>query len=139
MHSNISGPCSGCDFILNKYPNFSTELRTWFEALRIEHPELHTSCAGRGKIEQAIVFHSGNSNAEYGQSAHNYNAALDVFFQINGEYRLDDALFQKIIVPSLYPALQWYGAATAVYYERPHIELSNWISLKDSGVLKLVE
>lgn len=138
MH-DLSGHCLHCARLFNTYPNFNDELRTWFSALQIENPELHISCAGRGKIEQEALFQRGATKAHYGHSSHNFNAAFDVFFLIDGNYNLDAARFSLVIVPALYPSLTWYGSPKAIFYERPHIELASWKELVSSGQLVLVE
>lgn len=138
MH-DLSSNCQKCDGIFDLYPGFNQELRIWLKGLQKEHPELHISAAGRGKMEQEMLFYRAATRAHYGESAHNYNAAIDVFFLIDGKYSLDQTMFYCIIIPNLYASFLWYGAPHVLYYERPHIELKNWKELVSDGTLKLVE
>lgn len=133
-----NGNCLACAQILNKYPGFNEELRTWFQAIQIEHVDIHTSCGGRGRVDQSVLFQRGATKANYGQSAHNFNCALDLFRSPNGDYILDQE-FEEIIQSAIYPSLSWYGAPGAVFRELPHIELKNWNSLAHQGIIKLVE
>lgn len=131
--------CPGCAQVLNRYPDFSEELRTWFLALRMEHPETHASCAGRGRIDQEVAFSRGASKAHYGESAHNCNAAIDLFELKDGQYTLDPAWFQLVVAPALYASLRWYGEPKASFYELPHVELRNWKECLQNGTTHLVE
>lgn len=92
--------------------------------------------AGRGKVRQELLYSSGASKAHYGESAHNYNCAVDTFFLINGKLSYDKLLYTKIKIPD---TIYWYGGPYAVFYERPHFEVKDWKDLKNSGSIKLVE
>lgn len=137
MHSN-SGSCLGCAKIFNKYHGFYQPLRDWFFKVQEKYPEFHIACAGRGKIDQEACFSRKASNARYLESSHNYNAAIDTFFMVDGEYRLDDSLYSKI-EQELIPEITWYGSKKAKFYEKPHFEVANWKELRDQGILKPVE
>lgn len=138
MH-DLSGACPKCQQILNLYPGFDPSLQSWFEALQKTNPMLHLSQAGRGKIDQEALFSRGASKAHYGESAHNWNAAIDLFFLIDGAYNLNPLLFGQIILPALNASFCWYGRVGAPYYERPHVELTDWNSRAQNGLLHLVE
>lgn len=137
-HQN-NGVCISCAQIINRYPNFFDPLRIWFQALQFHTPEIHVSSAGRGKIDQEALFSRGATRAHYGESAHNWNIALDLFFQINGEYNLDRINFEKSVVPSLNDNLVWYGDPKAVFKELPHVEWAGWNDMAHRGLLNLVE
>ena len=141
FHTNQKGIlCAGCQTLFKKYPGFYLPVRLWFEGLQLKHPELHISCAGRGRIAQELYFKNGESRAHYGESAHNWNAAIDVFFSTSkNQYDLGLDLFNQIIVPNLPDYLKWYGAADAKFKERPHIELRDWHKMRDVNLLKIVE
>lgn len=138
-HENID-KCLRCDFIFNRYPRFNEELKNWFLAIRVEHPEAHISCAGRGMMDQENVYQMNLSRARWGHSAHNWNAAIDIF-QLTADFAANyrKAWFDKVIFPNLYGALKWYGDAKATFHELPHVELSKWRELKEMGKLSLVE
>lgn len=138
MHTNDGG-CEKCEEIFNLYPNFNDELKTWFKAIQIENPEAHISCAGRGKVDQEVCFQRGASKAHYGQSAHNFNLAIDIFQLKDGQAAWDQAWFDSVVKPNLYGALSWFGAPNAVFRELPHVEISNWKDLVQNGSVGLVE
>ena len=138
MHRN-NGKCEGCKALFERYPGFSLPVRMWFEALQEAHPEAHISEAGRGKQRQDYLFLQGLTQAKFGKSAHNYNAAIDVFCNTeNNEYSLDSEWFDLVIRPRLNDALQWYGDIGSEFYERPHIEFKDWRVLAEKGFLHLV-
>lgn len=138
MHNN-SGFCSSCTSILNKYPLFNSELRDWFRNIQKQFTDAHISCAGRGRLDQEILFHRGASKARYGQSAHNYNAAIDLFQNDNGMALWDREWFDMVVGANLTPRLKWYGSPGASFYELPHVELADWNAMAHRGELKLVE
>ena len=134
-----NGSCLSCAQLFNKYPNFYQPLRDWFTALQSSHPEAHISCAGRGEIDQNALFERGATKAKFGESAHNWNAAIDIFQLKDGQYNLDDSWFQLVVVPALTDDLNWYGKPHAIFYERPHVEWLSWNSMAKNGLLSLIE
>lgn len=138
MHSNSIVDCPGCMKKINKYPNFYAPMLQWFLSMRKNNQTFHLADAGRGRVDQEVDFARGASKAHYGQSSHNYNCALDTFFQIDGKYCLDRNLFDAI-VEGLDPNISWYGSPNADFKELPHFEWKNWLQLKESGDIKLVE
>jgi len=137
-HEN-NGKCLKCDEIFNEYPAFNLELREWFEEFQSRHAQFHISCAGRGREEQEKHFRNGKSRAYYGQSAHNYNAALDIWVNENGKYTLPKELYNKVLRPNLKPWIKWYGEPGSSFYELPHCEVKNWKEMREEGTLSLVE
>lgn len=138
MHQN-TGCCLSCGKIFNAYPGFDVHLRNWFYDLQSDHPEAHVSCAGRGKISQEALFQRKASNAHYGESSHNFNVALDLFRLLDGKYDLSKEWFQTVIKPRLLKEFKWYGEDEAIFYELPHVEISNWRELAKSKLIFLVE
>ena len=139
VHKN-TGSCDKCIEIFNKYPKFYTDLYYWFINLQKQYPEIHISCAGRGQADQDQLYFRGASRAKWKQSAHNYNAAIDVFFNIIGSkeiYPLDK--FKNILQPNLPAWCEWYGDPNARFHELPHIEVRGWSQLAVNGVINLVE
>jgi hypothetical protein len=124
---------------MGTYLFFSNELREWFFELKKDHPEAHISCAGRGKIEQGILFNRGATRAKWGESAHNYNAALDLF-EMDGDNTTiyDEEWFMLVIAPRV-EKFNWYGKPGATFHELPHVELKDWRERVARGELKLVE
>lgn len=137
-HQN-NGLCPKCKEIFEAYPNFSQKLRGWFILLQSKHPEAHISCAGRGFLDQEAKKESGASRASYGQSAHNWNAAIDIFILLPNTDIYDEKWFDKILAPEIPFFINWYGAKGSVFYELPHLELREWRGLKIAGDLNLVE
>ena len=138
-HEN-NGNCAKCDQIFGKYPSFCKPLKLWFKNLQAKHPEAHISCAGRGKAEQEDAANHGLSKAHYGQSAHNYNAAIDIFeLQGDKENIYERRWFNNVVAPNIPDFLDWYGKPGSVFFELPHVEIKDWKSLAQKKVLKLVE
>lgn len=137
-HHQNNGNCPGCIQAMDTYVGFSSTLYTWFRAVQKVHPDFHIAEAGRGKVAQERDFHKGASKAHYGQSAHNCNAAFDTFFQIGGNYHVDEYLYKQI-EPWITAEIEWYGEKGAKFYERPHYELKGWRVMLAQGLLHLVE
>jgi hypothetical protein len=139
-HSN-NGNCQRCLEIIDRYPDFNKDLKQWFKTLQKEHPEAHISCAGRGKQDQEEAVIRKASKAHFGQSAHNYNAALD-FFELAGKSSKDiyeREWFESVLAPEIPDWIEWYGKPGAKFPELPHVELKGWRQLASKGILKLVE
>lgn len=138
-HEN-NGHCVKCAEIFDHYRGFNETLRHWFESFQLMHPEAHISCAGRGHIDQEVQFQKGASRAHWGQSAHNWNAAIDVFAMIQGAgtiYPL--AWFHTVLGPMIPDFLEWYGKPGAKFPELPHIEIKGWRAEAQAGRLFLVD
>lgn len=138
IHEN-NGRCLKCEIILRKFPGIYIPLETWFKRLQLKHPEAHISCAGRGEQEQTELLQRGASKASWGKSAHNYNAALDIFFLKDGSACYDAELYNTKLLPELNVMLRWYGMPGASFFELPHVEVEDWKLLVKAGQLKLVE
>lgn len=136
-HKN-NGNCQGCLDKFNRYPGFSEFLQTWFFEKQFKTPTLHVANAGRGRAEQEEYFSRGASRAHFGESAHNWNCAVDTFFQIDGRYSVDRDLYLPV-VQDLDMRVVWYGEKGAAFPETPHLEIANWRAMRDQGLLKLVE
>jgi hypothetical protein len=136
-HANES-PCLKCMDIFDRYPGFNEELRTWFMAVQLENPDMHISCAGRGRDDQEKFFKMNLTRARYGQSAHNYNCAIDIFQLLDGKAAWEKAWFDRVVVPNLYPALKWYGAPGSAFYELPHVELTRFREMVQNGEVSLL-
>lgn len=137
-HQNIVGHCSKCDDLFRRYEGFHPGLRDWFDLIRTKFFDAHISCAGRGKIDQEAAFYRHASNAHWAQSAHNWNAAIDLFQLKDGGYSLETLWFAEIM-EGLPPTLEWYGTPDSPYRELPHVQIKDWRELAASGRLRLVE
>lgn len=134
-----SGDCPRCNEIMDRYPGFYPLLRSWFKAFQSRHPEAHTSCAGRGELDQEAAVINRTSHAHWGESAHNYNAAIDFFEMRDGAINIYERdWFTTVLEPELEPWLTWYGKPGSPYYELPHVESTYWRMLVANGVLRLV-
>lgn len=144
-HTN-NGKCEKCELIFNRYPGFHQGIKDWFFEIQKNHPEAHISAAGRGKLEQEEYYKKGTSKAHYGQSGHNYNAAIDIFKLYIGGVEWPKSWFDAVIKPAIDAhnavasfKIKWYGAPGSKFYELPHCELENFKEFVEKGELKLVE
>lgn len=140
-HTNTP-TCDKCEEVFNRYPGFHPPLRTWVYALRNKYPEAHISAAGRGKADQEQFFKMGTSRAHYGQSAHNFNAAVDFFrLTLSGGAAFDAPWYKAVIgkEAALNPLLRWYGAPPISFPELPHLEWASWKQMAAVGQLSLVD
>ncbi len=126
-HTN-NGDCPKCEEILNRFAGCHPMLVDWFVQLQRKHPDAHISCAGRGRKDQEDAKKRGASKASYGESAHNYNMALDLFkmHQSGAEWPRD--WFNEVVGKTLPGWLTWYGAPGSKFFELPHVEVTNWRS-----------
>lgn len=135
-----NGNCPKCDAILSQYATYAP-LAEWFKSFQAKHPEAHISCAGRGRADQEAAFKSKASKAHYGQSSHNYGAALDIF-EMGGDDVKDiyERKWYKVNLAADLPDwICWYGAPGASFPELPHVEVRKWKQLRDEKKIKLVE
>ncbi len=141
-HQNLHGDCEKCDQIFDLYPDFYAPLRVWFASVRRAFFDAHISCAGRGQVDQQAAFHRGASNAQWTQSPHNWNAALDMWRldpSVAHGYSLDREWFNQVFAACPIPEFTWYGAKGQPYQEIPHIQVTGWRDLAQACALKLVE
>lgn len=140
-HNQIDGsPCPGCLSKFQAYPDFYLPLQEWFFKMQSIDPAFHVVEAGRGATLQESYFNGHASKAHYGESAHNFNAAIDTFFQDHGRYVVDASRYQGLVsIMSPSDNVKWYGEPDAQFKETPHFEVANWRELRDQGLLKLVE
>lgn len=137
-HEN-NGRCLKCQQILNRYAGFETTLRAWFEDLQAKLPEAHISCAGRGKQDQEMLFQRRASKARFGESAHNYNAAIDIFENQGKPLDIYEVKwFKQVLAPHIPPWVKWYGEPGSRFWELPHVELRDWRELSKQGILRLI-
>lgn len=136
------GKCEKCLLIFDRYPGFHQGLKNWFIQIQASNPEAHISGAGRGKLEQEEYFVKKTSNAHYGQSAHNFNAAVDIFRLHQNGAEWPKTWFTDIVKPAIEAhnaaasfKIKWYGMPGSAFYELPHCEVDGW---KTMG-LNLVE
>lgn len=125
--------------LFNRYPHFNFELKDWFTRIQSAHPEAHISCAGRGRIDQEALYARKATKAHWGQSAHNYGIAIDVWELRDGLYTLDPKWFHSVMAPKLLKDIVWFGREGAPYYELPHFENSDWYPMVKNGTIQLVE
>ncbi len=131
-----NGNCPKCDEIFDRYAGFDAGLRSWFKALQACVKDAHVACAGRGAEEQETAFKKGTSRAHFGESAHSYNLAIDIFKLHATGAEWPRSWFDAHIAPALTADLEWYGAKGAAFFELPHIQIKNWKAKTDK---KLVE
>ncbi len=138
-HEN-SGDCPKCNEIFNAYSGFHWGLRDWFKQLQAYFPEAHISDAGRGSKRQEEYFKIGRSKCHYKESAHNYNAAIDIFGITDHRSVYSREWFEQVVEFNYDKDLfKWYGEEGSRFKELPHMEVKNWRELVKDGKLKLVE
>ena len=134
-HHKNNGFCEKCEEILLKYKNFDYRLYHWFRTLQNDKKIFHVSCAGRGRWLQEKYFNEGRSRAHYGQSAHNYNMAIDLFINLEAliyNKSMFDAMIPRYVSKSIDicgVSLIWYGQSKK-FYELPHVEIKDWKKMK---------
>lgn len=136
-HEN-NGKCKYCQELFDKFPGFHSGLRYWFENVQLHVPDAHISEAGRGAVDQILYQAMALSKAKFGKSAHNYNAAIDVFRNVKGNI-YDKNWYNKSIDPFLEDWIEWYGSPGSKFWELPHFEVKDWKALVKQGLLKIVE
>lgn len=133
-----NGKCEKCQDIFEAYPGFHVGLKAWFEGLQKKDPSAHISCAGRGKVDQEAALASGASKAHYGQSSHNFNAAIDIFRLTQAGASWDRPWFRDSVGTAVYKHnanpdkkfdINWYGMPGAKFFELPHVEVDGWKDL----------
>lgn len=137
-HQN-NGSCPKCIELMDKYSGLNPALRDWFVKFQIGNPIFHISCAGRGYVDQEKAKFEKRSRAAYGESAHNYNCAIDLFIDSPGVGLYDKELFIQALYGKLPEFLNWYGYPGSEFFELPHIEIKAWKNLLASGFVQLVE
>lgn len=134
-----NGACLKCQSIIGLYPGFHQGLKVWFEELQAKYPEAHVSEAGRGELRQFQLKKNGSSRAAWKQSAHNWNAALDLFCVIEGVDGIyHEPWFNEKLAPEIPAWISWYGRKGSPFPELPHVEVRDWRDLAKAGSLKLV-
>ena len=101
--------------------------------------DMIVTCTYRSFAEQNTLYEQGRTtpgaivtNAQGGQSAHNYGLAVDVVPICNGKcvWNIHDPAWQKIGQIGQAHGLRWYGAPGAKFPETPHFELPHWEAYK---------
>lgn len=140
-HEN-NGKCPKCKALFDAFPDFNKNLRSWFIMFQAKHPEAHISCAGRGAADQMAALAAKASRAKFGESAHNYNCAIDLFVMDHKNYPNNiypKKWFETVLAPEIPYFLNWYGDKGSKFYELPHVEVRDWRGLRSQGLAQLVE
>lgn len=90
-------------------------------------------------MDQEEMVIKGASRAHYGQSAHNYNAAIDIFETATMGNIYSREWFRDVLAPNIPDWIEWYGRHDAVFFELPHLQLKDWKDRIAKGALALVE
>jgi len=141
IHTN-NGDCSSCDALFDRYPRFNKYLRAWFKKLQAMYPSAHISVAGRGKLAQQKALKEKSSLADWTESAHNWNCAIDIFRLLdNGKADWTPSWYKTTIGPMVADDLElvWYGDDKAKFKEQGHVEVKGWKQLVANGIEYLVE
>lgn len=85
----------------------------------------------------------GTSKADWGESAHNYNMAIDLFRLHLSQAEYDRPWFDRVVGPAIKEwnqdgshvvALKWYGMPNISFPEAPHVEVWGWRAMYKSLV-----
>lgn len=136
MHSNAVSDCPGCLAKINQYadPPFHPRLAAFLVDLRHTTPDAHVAVAGRDYDDQMEAYTKGLSRARFGESAHNYNLAFDLFrLDENGKACFEEAWYRKVLPVALkaFPDLEWSGEWKD-FHEYDHVEVRGWKKLTES-------
>jgi hypothetical protein len=141
-----NGTCPKCVLIFARYPGFPSAFQAWFTEIQGRRPEAHISCAGRGAEEQNDAVKKRTSRAKYGQSAHNFNMAIDVFKLHLTGIEWPREWFSDVIATAVAKQnasdgfkLKWYGATGSAFFELPHIELADWKTRPERRLVEPLE
>lgn len=108
---------------------------TFVAALKAAGIDYLITCTLRSNDEQAALYAKGRTspgprvtNAQPGQSAHNYGLALDIVPIVNGkpDWNGADPVWQSIGEIGEECGLEWFGAPGSPYPEEPHFQLPGW-------------
>lgn len=136
-HHKNDGDCQRCNEIFDRYPGFHQGLRNWFKQVQKNNPEAHISCAGRGKQDQEDLLRKKATRADWKESAHNWNCAIDIFEQSGDTKNIYEwPWFVRVIEPVLTLDLVWYGKPGSSFFELPHVEVRNWKALTTTSLVE---
>lgn len=127
-HGN-SGECAKCLELLQRYGGVNSRLQSWFFEKQRGQPNAHVSEGVRGKSAQEAAKRAGNSRASFGESAHNYGLAIDVFF-LDSKGVLDYSKSNYLVFAENLPEdIEWLGTSKK-FPELPHFELKGWRNME---------
>ena len=135
-HQN-NGNCPKCLEVIFKYVDPYEPLVEWFMETQKLLPEAHCSEFGREEKRQMKMFSEKKSRAKWKESAHNWNAAIDVFRNCPGNI-YDEDWFRGEFAKHIPEWLDWYGRIGSRFQELPHLEPKDWKALAENAVLRLV-
>jgi hypothetical protein len=129
---------------LSEIQPLDRELRLWFMAAQSQDHRLHCSKANRGALEQDQLFERRATRARWKQSSHNFGAAIDTFFLVDGKASWDIKLYFNLfgtIGEDIPEFIRWYGIKEGKndFWELPHFELRHWRRMVTNMELKAVE
>jgi hypothetical protein len=101
LHHTNDSICPLCE---EKLKTADPRMSAWFRQVKIAFPDLHISCAYRGKKEQEEAVAGGKSRAHFPYSKHNHTdgdgnpcaLALDVFQLQDGKAIFDPEFYFKL-------------------------------------------
>src|SRR6202795_4817258 len=119
-------------------PEFRALVEPWLADCGAYHIDLLITCTLRSMEEQTVLYAQGRTapgrivtNAQAGQSAHNFGLAIDVVPVVNGKPDWDGThpVWHQIGALGQLRGLEWLGAAGSKFVEMPHFEHPNWRTL----------
>lgn len=116
-------------------PEVRPMVDAFLDACANEGYDILVTCTFRSFAEQNALYAEGRTepghivtNAQAGQSAHNFGFAIDIVPIVNGkpDWYADDPIWQAIGALGQMAGLEWYGAPGSAFVEMPHFQHPNW-------------
>ena len=118
-------------------PQFRDRFLAWLGACKAQGLDLLVTCTYRSKEEQDALYAQGRTkpgkkitNAQAGESPHNFSLALDFVPIVDGKPMWNDEHPAWRTAGNLCPAygLEW-GGSWSRFRDMPHVQVPNWRGL----------
>jgi uncharacterized protein YcbK (DUF882 family) len=96
--------------------------------------DVGVTSATRGEAEQNALEQKGRSKAKFGQSLHNYGAAVDLHFNTHGPEGIYDGPWDKLSSMGKGLGMRW-GGDWKKFQDKPHFQIdTNWQGAQNKGM-----
>lgn len=96
--------------------------------------DVGVTSATRGEEEQNALEKKGVSKAKFGQSLHNYGAAVDLHFNTHGPKGIYDGPWDKLSSMGKGLGMRW-GGDWKKFQDKPHFQINtNWQGAQNNGM-----
>ena len=116
-------------------PAFLAVVEPWLADCHAAGMDILVTCTLRTNEEQAALYAQGRTapgrivtNAQPGQSAHNYGLGVDIVPIVNGkpEWTGEDPIWRQIANFAEARGLEWLGEPSSPFKEECHFQQPNW-------------